>query len=57
MTRRVSAHEAVNFDGEVLQVVVCYEAGLKKEDIKKLDRYSKKHEVLVLNGDSYEFKN
>jgi hypothetical protein len=57
MTRRIVEHEARNFDGEVLQVVCVYEPGMKKEDIKKIDPFSKKHQVLYFKGDSYEFKN
>lgn len=55
MVRRVTEHTARNREGERLQVVTVYPVGVKKEQIKKENRYSKRHFVLSGNGKRFEF--
>ena len=55
-TRRVVIHAARSVDDEKLIVVSVYEPGINKQQIKLENRYSKKHEVLVSNGESYRYK-
>jgi hypothetical protein len=55
-TRRVTEHQAKSRDGEKLQVVVIHQEGINKEQVKKENRYSKRHSVLVLSGHKFEFK-
>ncbi len=55
-TRRISEHEARSAEGEKLQVVVIHPEGVNKEQVKKENRFSKRHRVLVSNGFKYEFK-
>ncbi|WNS74256.1 hypothetical protein RRV45_15200 [Bacillus sp. DTU_2020_1000418_1_SI_GHA_SEK_038] len=54
--RRVTHHRKQNFEGEELLIVTVWEPGIKKEQLKKDNRYSKAHEVLIFNGKYYEFK-
>lgn len=56
MVRRVTSHYGRSKDGEQLQIVVCYEPGVTKEQVKKENRYSKKHQVLVGDGHFYRYK-
>lgn len=56
MTRRVTLHQARSKDGESLQIITVFESGVKKEQVKLENRYSKRHEVLVPIGDSYDYK-
>lgn len=56
MARRMVETNAVSLDREILQVIVIYEEGLKKKDIRKENPYSKKHHVLFTSGNGYEFK-
>ena len=55
MTRRLTTHQRVNFDGDELLILTCYEEGMKKEQIKKENPFSKKHEILINDGTSYEY--
>lgn len=55
-TRRVITHTARSVDKEKLTIISIYEPGVSKQQIKLDNRYSKKHEVLVSNGDSYRYK-
>ena len=55
-TRRVITHTARSVDKEKLTIISIYEPGINKQQVKLENRYSKKHEVLVSNGDSYRFK-
>lgn len=55
MTRRLTCHRKVNFDGDELLVLICYEEGFKKEDIKKENRFCKTQEVLIKRGSFYEY--
>jgi hypothetical protein len=54
-TRRLTTHKKVNFDGEVLQVLILWQEGEGKEVIKKENRFSKTQEILVNRGQSYEY--
>lgn len=56
MTRRVVETSAVSLDREKLQVLVVYEEGISKQDIRKENPYSKKHGVLYKSSGAYEFK-
>ncbi|WP_445506813.1 hypothetical protein [Niallia sp. 03190] len=56
MTRRVTKHIARTTDNEDLEIITIYESGLRKEEVKRLNPYNKKHNVLIRNGDSYYFK-
>ena len=57
--RRVTEHQAINFDEDKLLIVTVWEPSVKKEELKKQNIFSKSHEVLYfdkhLNG--YQFKN
>jgi hypothetical protein len=55
MTRRITTHSATNFENEELLVLVCYEEGVTKQAIKKENPFSKTHEILVKNGNKFEF--
>lgn len=57
MVRRVVEHEALSVDREKLIVVTIYEPGISKEQVKKFNRFSKRHDVLVPGADGYEWKN
>jgi hypothetical protein len=54
--RRVVEHQYRTSESDLLQVVTVFEEGLSKEDIKKENRYSKHHQVLVRDKDFYYFK-
>jgi hypothetical protein len=54
--RRVTVHKKTNLENDELMVVTIFEPGIKKEDLKKQNIYSKNHQVLIFNGHSYEFK-
>lgn len=56
MARRVVETNAVNFDQEKLQVLIVYEEGKSKEEIRKENPYCKKHGVLYKASGAYEFK-
>ena len=55
-TRRVITHTARSVDKEKLTIISIYEPGINKQQVKLENRYSKKHGVLVSNGDSYRYK-
>ena len=55
-TRRVVIHSARSVDDEKLTIVSIFEPGINKQQIKLENRYSKKHKVLVSNGNSYRYK-
>ncbi|MEH7521988.1 hypothetical protein V7149_01695 [Bacillus sp. JJ1503] len=46
MARRVVEANGVSLDRELLQVLVIYEEGVSKQDIRKESRLTKKHAVL-----------
>jgi hypothetical protein len=56
MPRRVMTYERVSNDYENLSVVIVEQEGINKEQLKKENRCSKKHSVLLSNGHLYEFK-
>lgn len=56
MPRRVVEHEGFSVDQESLTVITIYESGRKKEEIKRLSPYSKRHTVLIKRGHYFEFK-
>lgn len=56
MSRRVTEHSGKTFDGEILQIVTVFEPGVKKQDVKRLLPYDKKHKVLVSDGSHYRYK-
>ncbi len=58
-TRRVTEHQARTLENEELIIVTCWEPGVKKEEIKKDNVYSKKHEILYFDKslNAYEYKN
>ena len=55
MARRVVYHKGRTKDNEDLVIITIFEEGLRKEDVKRLSRYSKRHDVLVPNGNFYDF--
>ncbi|MGG0718710.1 hypothetical protein ABE096_14095 [Robertmurraya massiliosenegalensis] len=56
MARRVVETKAISFDQEKLQILVVYEEGKTKEEIRKENPYCKKHGVLYKASGAYEFK-
>lgn len=56
MARRIVETNAVSLDREMLRVLVVYEEGVKKQDIRKENPYSKKHSVLYPAAGGYEIK-
>lgn len=55
MIRRVAEHKAITLDGDVLTIITIFEPGASKETIKRETRYSKRHDVLVNNGNFYDY--
>lgn len=53
--RRVASHRKMNLDGEELQILVCYEEGINKEQVKKENPYSKQHQILIKKGPFYSY--
>lgn len=56
MPRRVVETRAKSIDHEPLVIITVFEEGIKKEQTKKENFYSKRHYVLVPNGKGYDFK-
>lgn len=56
MARRVVETKAKSVDHEHLVRIIVYEEGIKKEQTKKENFFSKRHYVLVPNGKGYDFK-
>lgn len=56
MTRRVVFHQGRTRENDELIIITVFESDLNKSDVKKLMPYSKKHDVLVKNGNSYDYK-
>ncbi|WP_248137270.1 hypothetical protein [Bacillus infantis] len=54
--RRLTTHQRFDREEGLLQVVTIWEEAVKKEEVKKLIPYSKMHDVLVKDRDSYSFK-
>jgi hypothetical protein len=55
MMRRISEHLARTNDNELLQVVVCYESGIKKKDVRKMNTYCKTHSYLASRRKKFKF--
>lgn len=55
MTRRVTVHKSRTKENELLTVVTVYEPGINKERIKQMNRYSKRHHVLVPYRNNYKW--
>jgi hypothetical protein len=49
-------YKTVSRDHEKLSVIIIEQEGINKESLKKENKCSKTHEVLVSNGLLYEFK-
>ena len=56
MPRRVLEQGYHTNDKDRLVIITIYEDGINKETIKKMNRYSKRHRVLVQCEGRYEFK-
>lgn len=56
MTRRVLEQGYWSIDNERLVTITIFDTETKKEDVKAVNGFSKRHSVLVFNGDAYEFK-
>ncbi|WP_050613307.1 hypothetical protein [Bacillus testis] len=54
-TRRVTYHSGRSLENDELTIITIWEPGANKELIKRDNCYSKKHEVLIQQGDTYEF--
>jgi hypothetical protein len=54
-TRRLTTHKHINLDGEELQILILWQEGEGKEVIKKENRFSKTHEILVKDGSTYRY--
>lgn len=57
MTRQVVEHTSVSRVHGKLTVITIYENGISKEQIKRMNQYTKKHDVLIHRNGLYEFKN
>jgi hypothetical protein len=56
LPRRVMSYNRISTENERLSVVIVEQEGINKEQLKKENRCSKKHSVLLSNGHLYEFK-
>lgn len=56
MVRRVTVHHHKTIDNELLPVITIFEPGINKEQVKKINRFSKRHHVLVKRGENYEMR-
>ena len=54
--RRVVTHKGKTLDGEELQILTIFEESITKEQLKKMNGFSKNHYVLVNKGGFYRFK-
>jgi hypothetical protein len=54
-TRRVMEHMATTADCELLQVITVFETGINKETIRKMNPYTKKIDLLVHNGEKFDW--
>lgn len=55
MTRRVTIHNGRTHDNEELQVVIIYEEGINKECARRENVFTKRHQVLIRNGEVYDY--
>ena len=56
MPRRVATYKARTIDKEELMVLICYEEGICKAEVKKDVPYTKRHSVLIKRDSFFEFK-
>ncbi|MGE7650513.1 hypothetical protein ACQKM1_22460 [Peribacillus frigoritolerans] len=56
MPRRVATYKARSIDKEELMVMICYEEGIGKSEVKKDNPFTKQHSVLIKRGSIFEFK-
>ncbi|CAN7412325.1 hypothetical protein [Peribacillus frigoritolerans] len=56
MTRRVATFKARSIDKEELMVMICYEEGIGKSEVKKDNPFTKRHSVLIKRNNIFEFK-
>ncbi|MFB7302595.1 hypothetical protein [Heyndrickxia sporothermodurans] len=56
MTRLVVEHRYQGTDNEILTVVTVFEPGINKEQIKKMNRFTKKINTLIPCGNRYDWK-
>jgi hypothetical protein len=57
MTRRIMTYTTASSDHERLKIIIVEREGINKESLKKENRWTKKHQVLLRNGHSYEYLN
>lgn len=56
MVRRVLKQYTHSIDNERLIVLTIFEDGMKKEHVKRLNEFSKRHLVLYSAGKKFEYK-
>lgn len=56
MTRRVVEHKYKGMDNEIYQLITVYESGINKEQIKKMNTFTKKIITLIPSGSQYDWK-
>lgn len=56
MIRRILEQNYNSIDHESLQTITIFEAGIKKEDVKQVNGFSKKHKVLIMSGGNFKYK-
>lgn len=49
MIRSTTLHKSVSVDREELQIITVYEPGVNKQQVKKENKYSKRHGYLILD--------
>jgi hypothetical protein len=55
LPRRVIEYSTASSDHERLKIIIVEREGINKESLKKENRWTKKHQVLLRNGHSYEY--
>lgn len=58
MTRCVTTHRKRTKDNEYLTIVTCFEEEVSKQEVKKMNPYSKTYQTLIFNKHTraYEYK-
>ena len=56
MIRRILEQNYNSVDRESLQTITICEPGIKKEDVKRTNNFSKKHKVIILDGGNFNYK-
>ncbi|MBN6887003.1 heme-degrading monooxygenase HmoA [Cytobacillus horneckiae] len=54
--RRLTTHHRRDREEGLMVVVTIWEEEVSKEQVKKASPFSKKHDVLIKDGDLYDFK-